>query len=104
VFAFAACAHRGASDLERTVLVVDAAPLGCKKLGIVWGVGGRARHAIANARERARERGATHMVLGKPEPDIEHGLTTVVRATLFECPPPGTVFPPVGYPAADGQS
>jgi hypothetical protein len=44
------------------------------------------------------------MVLGKPEPDIEHGLTTVVEATLFECPPPGTVFPPIGYPGAAPQS
>lgn len=86
------------------MLVVDAAPLGCRKLGVVRGVGGQARHAIANARERARERGATHMVLGRPEPDIEQGLTTVVEATLFECPPPGTFFPPIGYPTAGSQS
>jgi hypothetical protein len=38
------------------------------------------------------------MVLGEPELDIDDGLTTVVRGTLFDCPPQGSEFPPTGYP------
>ena len=38
------------------------------------------------------------MVLENPELDLDDGVTTVVRATLFECPPPGSEFPPADYP------
>jgi hypothetical protein len=98
VLGLAACKHVGATVLGGTVLVVDAPPAYCKKLGVVQGFGGGARYAVADARTRALERGATHMVLGTPDLDVETGITTVVDATLFDCPPPGSVFPPIGYP------
>ena len=99
----AACKHVGATDLRSTVLVVGAPPAYCKKLGVVQGFGGEARYAIADARARALERGATHMMLGTPDLDVETGIVTVVDATLFDCPPPGSVFPPIGYPGAIPQ-
>lgn len=62
------------------------------------GVGGGDERAIADAKERAARFGATHMVLGTPDLNVNDGLTTVVDATLFDCPPPGAEYPPVGYP------
>lgn len=78
--------------------VTDDVPYFCKKLDVIQGVGGSAGWAIANAKERALEGGATHVVLGRPEPEIELGIVTVVEAKLYECPPPGSYFPPTGYP------
>jgi hypothetical protein len=92
------CAHQEGVELERTVIVADAVPYFCKKLGVIQGVGGSAKYAIANAEQRALERGATHVVLGQPDLDLDQGLVTVVEASLFECPPPGSYFPPTGYP------
>lgn len=80
------------------MLVVSSVPRVCKKLGIVRGVGGSARFAIADAKGRAFQRGATHVVLGPPELDVEQHLVTIVEATPFECPPPGSYFPAIGYP------
>jgi len=70
----------------------------CKEIGVIQGEGGGADSAIAEAKKRAAEKGATHVLLGEPELDIDNGLTTLVEATLFDCPPPGSEFPPVGYP------
>ena len=70
----------------------------CKQIGVVHGEGGAADSAIAEAQRRASEKGATHMILQKPELDIDDDLTTVVEGTIFECPPPGSEFPPTGYP------
>jgi hypothetical protein len=92
------CVHEDAITPGRTVIVADAVPYFCKKLGVIEGVGGSAGYAIANAEERAFERGATHVVLGHPELDIDQGLVTVVEAKLYDCPPPGSYFPPTGYP------
>lgn len=91
-----ACKHMG-SAAETSVLVVERAPR-CKEIGLVDGEGGGADSAIVEAKRRASEKGATHMVLGEPELDIDDGLTTVVRGTLFDCPPQGSEFPPTGYP------
>jgi len=79
------------------VVVVSRAPR-CKEIGVVSGEGGGAESAMAEAKKRAAEKGATHAVFEKPELDIDDGVTTVVDATLFDCPPPGSEFPPVGYP------
>jgi hypothetical protein len=98
LFSSVSCAHEAAVDPGKTVIVADAVPYFCKKLGVIRGAGGNAKRAIANAKERALERGATHIVLGRPEPDIEQGLITEVEATLYRCPPPGSYFPPTGYP------
>ena len=92
------CAHEGVIAPGSTVIVADAVPYFCKKLGVIEGVGGSAGYAIANAEERALERGATHVVLGRPELDVEQGLVTVVEAKLYDCPAPGSYFPPTGYP------
>lgn len=91
------CAHEGTVPPGKTVIVADAVPYFCKKLDVIEGFGGSAGYAIADAQERALERGATHMVLGRPELDVEQGLVTVVEATLYDCPPPGSYFPPTGY-------
>jgi len=80
------------------VLVVTTRPPYCWKVGSVEGVGGGDERAIADAKERAARFGATHMVLGTPDLNVNDGLTTVVDATLFDCPPPGAEYPPVGYP------
>jgi hypothetical protein len=79
-------------------LVVGSRPPGCRKLGAVEGVGGGDERAIADALARAAARRATHVILGRPHLNVENGLTTVVDATLFDCPPPGAEYPPVGYP------
>jgi len=92
------CVHQGTIPPGKTVIVADAVPYFCKKLGVIEGVGGSARYAIANAEERALDRGATHVVLGRPELDVEQGLVTVVEAKLYDCPPSGSYFPPTGYP------
>lgn len=92
------CAHQPSVEPGKTVIVADAVPYYCEKLGVIQGVGGSAAYAMANAKERAIERGATHVVLGQPHLDIDQGLVTVVEATLFDCPPRGSYFPPTGYP------
>ncbi|MBW2509417.1 MAG: hypothetical protein JRE81_12350 [Deltaproteobacteria bacterium] len=78
------------------VVVVGAKPR-CEKIGVVEGAGGDAQHARADAIEQAAERGATHILLGTPYPDLQNGMVTIVDGTLFECPPPDEVFPPDGY-------
>jgi hypothetical protein len=78
-------------------MVVNAEPR-CKELGVVEGVGGNPDSAKADALERAAERGATHARLEPAHPDLEDGMTIVVTAKLFVCPPPGEQFPPDGYP------
>jgi hypothetical protein len=79
------------------VVIVDAKPR-CQKIGSVEGAGGNAQHARADALDQAAERGATHVLLEPAHPDLEDGMTTIVTATMFVCPPPDEVFPPVGYP------
>jgi hypothetical protein len=78
------------------VVVVGTKPR-CQKIGVVEGAGANAQHARADAMEQAAERGATHIVLGTPYPDLQNGMVTIVDGTLFECPPPEEVFPPDGY-------
>jgi len=78
------------------VVVVNSKPR-CEKLGVVEGAGGNAQHARADALDQAAERGATHAVLESAHPDLEDGMTIIVTATIFACPPPDEVFPPTGY-------
>jgi hypothetical protein len=78
------------------VVVVNAKPR-CEKLGVVEGAGGNAQHARADALEQASERGATHVQLESAHPDLEDGMTIIVTATMFACPPPDEVYPPTGY-------
>jgi hypothetical protein len=78
------------------VVVVNSKPR-CEKLGVVEGAGGNAQHARADALDQAAERGATHAVLEPAHPDLEDGMTIIVTATVFACPPPDEVFPPTGY-------
>ncbi|MCZ6805410.1 MAG: hypothetical protein O7F08_00535 [Deltaproteobacteria bacterium] len=92
-----ACQHAGSAEPTTSVVLVSREPR-CKKIGVVHGEGGAADSAIAEAQRRASEKGATHMILQKPELDIDDDLTTVVEGTIFECPPPGSEFPPTGYP------
>jgi hypothetical protein len=94
-FGLSACAH--AVEPVSDVVLLNRAPR-CKEIGVVDGEGGGAESAIAEAKRRASETSATHMVLENPELDLDDDLTTVVRGTLFECPPPGSEFPPTGYP------
>jgi len=67
-------------------------------MGFVQGVGGGDERAIADARERAARLGATHVLLDAPTLNVYDGMTTVVGATPFDCPPSGAEYPPVGYP------
>ncbi|MGB8328745.1 MAG: hypothetical protein WCE62_01360 [Polyangiales bacterium] len=67
-------------------------------MGFVQGVGGGDERAIADAISRAAQLGATHVILDAPDLNVNDGLTTVVVGTLFDCPPPGAEYPPVGYP------
>ena len=78
------------------MVVVSSKPR-CEKLGVVEGAGGNAQHARADALDQAAERGATHAVLEPAHPDLEDGMTIIVTATVFACPPPDEVFPPTGY-------
>ena len=87
----------GSVEPVSNVVLINRAPR-CKEIGVVDGEGGGAESAIAEAKKRASETSATHMVLEDPELDLDDDLTTVVRGTLFECPPPGSEFPPTGYP------
>jgi len=80
------------------VRVVAGDPKYCKNIGVVEGVGGNDRAARADARQQAADRGATHVRLDTAHPDLEDGMTIVVTAKLFVCPPPGEQFPPDGYP------
>ena len=95
-FAFVAC-KPSSTETAADVVVVNAKPR-CKKIGVVEGAGGDARHARADAIEQAAERGATHILLGTAYPDLQNGITTIVDGTLFECPPSDEVYPPTGYP------
>ncbi len=79
-------------------MVVAVRPPDCNKIGVVEGVGGSDQRAIDDALARAEARGATHVILGTPDLNLSDGMTTVVDATLFDCPPPGAEYPPVGYP------
>lgn len=92
-----ACTHFQSTEVATEVVVVTGEPR-CRKIGVIEGVGGGPESAIAEAKRRASEKGATHMVLGKPAVDIDEGLTTVVAGTLFECLPPELEFPATGYP------
>jgi hypothetical protein len=82
-----------AADVE----IVNTKPR-CEKIGSVEGAGGNAQHAREDALDQASERGATHVVLDPAHPDLQNGMTTIVTATMFVCPPPDEVFPPAGYP------
>jgi hypothetical protein len=81
-------------DLE----IVPAQPKYCEKIGFVEGVAGNDKAALDNALEQAVARGATHVRLDSPHPDLEDGMTIVVSATLYYCPPADERFPPDGYP------
>jgi hypothetical protein len=96
---FAACKPATSPQSARDVVVVSSKPR-CAKLGVVEGAGGNAQHARADAIEQAAERGATHVQLQRAHLDLQSGMTTIVTATLFRCPPSDEVFPPAGYPAA----
>ncbi|MFW2389607.1 MAG: hypothetical protein ACN4G0_14800 [Polyangiales bacterium] len=97
----AACAHprgtRSAQDV-RDVQVVSTPPKYCDKIGFVEGFAGNEQAARKKALEQAAARGATHARLDAAHPDLEDGMTIVVSATLFYCPPPDERFPPDGYP------
>lgn len=67
-----ACAHEPLTFAGRQVEVATTAPAGCGELGVVRGAGYAAGegtpellldYALENARNRAAERGATHLVL-----------------------------------------
>ncbi|MGB8225107.1 MAG: hypothetical protein WCF10_21150 [Polyangiales bacterium] len=94
----AACAHTVAAKPGSAVVVVAVRPPDCNQVGVVEGVGGSDQRAIDDALERAAARGATHVILGTPELNLNNGMTTFVDATLFDCPPSGAEYPPVGYP------
>jgi hypothetical protein len=94
----AACAHTIATPPANPAVVVAARPPDCTKLGVVEGVGGSDQRAIEDALARAAVRGATHVIMGTPELNLNNGMTTFVDATLFDCPPAGAEYPPVGYP------
>jgi hypothetical protein len=94
-FALTAC-KPASTETAADVAVVSAKPR-CPKIGVVEGAGGDAEHARADAIEQAAERGATHVLLDTPYSDLQNGMITIVDGTLFECPPPGEVFPPDGY-------
>ena len=92
----AACAPTS-SETTSSMKVVQKEPR-CEKIGVVEGAGGNDSAARADALKQAAERGATHILLEPARPDLEDGMTMVVNATLYRCPPPNEVFPPVGYP------
>ena len=71
--------------------------IGFEGVGVVEGVGGSETRARENAMQLAAERGATHVLLERAHPDLEDGMTFVVTAKMWECPPPGEQFPPDGY-------
>jgi len=93
--ALAACKPTS-SQTAADVRVVNAEPR-CEKIGVVEGVGGNAQHARNDALEQAAERGATHILLDSPHPDLEDGMTMVVTGKIFSCPSPDDVYPPAGY-------
>ncbi|MDH3727764.1 MAG: hypothetical protein OER77_09545 [Myxococcales bacterium] len=84
-------------ETTASIKVVHKEPR-CQKIGVVEGAGGNDRTARADAFEQAAERGATHIMLEPAQPDLEDGMTMIVTAKLYRCPPPDEVFPPVGYP------
>jgi hypothetical protein len=94
----AGCKPTPSPQSVKDVRVIAADPKYCKKLGYVDGVGGSDRSARRDALELAVARGATHVRLDSAHPDLEDGMTMVVTAKLFRCPPPGEQFPPDGYP------
>ncbi len=103
VVSLGACAHTEATSASSSVLVVGARPPNCRKIGVVEGVGGRDETAIQNALAQASKRGATHVVLGTPDLNVNDGMTTVVDATLFDCLPAPAEYAPVGYPQSSGS-
>ncbi len=93
---FTACKPTS-TETTSSIKVVQKEPR-CQKIGVVEGAGGNDRTARADAFEQAAERGATHILLEPAQPDLEDGMTMIVVAKLYRCPPPDEVFPPVGYP------
>lgn len=91
-----ACSPKS-TESTSSIKVVQKEPR-CEKIGVVEGAGGNDRAARADAFDQAAERGATHIMLEPAQPDLEDGMTMIVTATLYRCPPPNEVFPPVGYP------
>lgn len=85
------------TETAADVVVVNATPR-CEKIGVIQGDGGDAQHTKADAVDRAAERGATHILLDVPYWDLDTGITMVADGTLFKCAPPGSEFPPAGYP------
>lgn len=96
VFFFCSCACAHTVEPASEVVLVRRAPR-CEEIGVIYGEGGGAATAIDEAKRRAAERGATHMMLETPEPDLEEGLTMVAKGTIFACPVPGSQFPATGY-------
>ncbi len=93
---FAACKPTS-TETTSSIKVVHKEPR-CERIGVVEGAGGNDRAARADAFEQAAERGATHIMLQPPHPDLEDGMTMIVTAKIYRCPPPDEVFAPVGYP------
>jgi hypothetical protein len=93
----AACKPLPSAQSPQHLKLVRSEPR-CEKLGAVEGVGGSEKHARENALELAADRGATHVWLDRAHPDLEDGLTYVVTAKMWKCPPPAEQFPPDGYP------
>jgi uncharacterized protein DUF4156 len=71
------CTYAELSARGREVRIADATPAGCENLGIVIGEGGGGggefvpteslvEHAMNDARNKAAERGATHVTLSPP--------------------------------------
>ncbi len=91
----AACTSAG-TETTSSIKVVGKQPR-CEELESLEGVAGNDRAARANALERAAERGATHIMLEPAHPDLEDGMSMIVTARIYRCPPPDEVYPPVGY-------
>lgn len=91
----AACTPTG-TEPTSSIKVVGKQPR-CEKLGFLEGVAGNDRAARADALEQAAERGATHIMLEPAHPDLEDGMSMIVTARIYRCPPPDEVYPPVGY-------
>lgn len=89
------------TETPADVRVVTAKPR-CERIGVVEGAGGDIQHARADSIDRAAGHGATHILLDTPYWDLDNGMTMIVDGTLFKCAPPGSDFPPAGYPPLGG--
>lgn len=89
-----ACTYAELSARGREVRLADATPAGCENLGVVIGKGGGGfgefvrnellvEHAMNDARNKAAERGATHLTLSPPQLGGGQGGTSSATITGF---------------------